>query len=527
MLDLPAVVNLKGWRSQLDLKMNPSMDLTDRAENVTWELSRAIEQGDKETAMKCAEILAERRVPISVQLNKSAYQQQEIRLRVGVEDSWTSGITITMKVFPYTTIAMLKAKMHKDYNFSPKLQQWIIAQRLAKDHETLSSHGIKKDGDTAYLYLLSSKQVTQNDPVQLPAEAPQLVTDEPRRNKEQLLPVLEARGTRAPLNEGQCLAKAVPQIGWECPGCTYVNKPTRPGCEMCSTARPDDYQVPNTYKPDQEELQRMEEEEAAFKQYEKSMVLERQKNYQQMLETDDQNLVSASEEFDCPICYTSLEHGEGVTLRECLHSFCKDCLKGTILNSTEADVACPFMNEYYSCDSKILEREIKYLLSAEEYRTYLDKSLAIAENSSENSYHCKTPDCRGWCIYEDDVNEFHCPLCMKNNCVVCKAIHEGVNCKEYQDDLKIQAEVNEAAKQTAEMLKRLLDQGEAMNCPKCKIILQKKDGCDWIRCSMCKTEICWVTKGPRWGPLGSGDNSGGCRCRVNGVPCHPKCQNCH
>ena len=41
--------------------------------------------------------------------------------------------------------------------------------------------------------------------------------------------------------------------------------------------------------------------------------------------------------------------------------------------------------------------------------------------------------------------------------------------------------------------------GEAMNCPKCKIIVQKTDGSDWIRCRMCRTEICWATKGPRWG----------------------------
>ena len=42
--------------------------------------------------------------------------------------------------------------------------------------------------------------------------------------------------------------------------------------------------------------------------------------------------------------------------------------------------------------------------------------------------------------------------------------------------------------------------GEAMNCPTCQVILMKKWGCDWLRCSMCKTEICWVTRGPRWGP---------------------------
>ena len=42
--------------------------------------------------------------------------------------------------------------------------------------------------------------------------------------------------------------------------------------------------------------------------------------------------------------------------------------------------------------------------------------------------------------------------------------------------------------------------GEAMHCPTCEIILVKKDGCDWMRCSMCRTEICWATRGPRWGP---------------------------
>lgn len=46
----------------------------------------------------------------------------------------------------------------------------------------------------------------------------------------------------------------------------------------------------------------------------------------------------------------------------------------------------------------------------------------------------------------------------------------------------------------------MVNKGDAMHCPQCKVILQKKDGCDWIKCSICKTEICWVTKGPRWGP---------------------------
>ncbi|XP_062059963.1 ranBP-type and C3HC4-type zinc finger-containing protein 1 isoform X2 [Lepus europaeus] len=205
----------------------------------------------------------------------------------------------------------------------------------------------------------------------------------------------------------------------------------------------------------------------------------------------------------------------------------RECLQGTIRNSQEAEVSCPFIDSTYSCPGKLLEREIRALLSPEDYQRFLDLSVSIAENRSAFSYHCKTPDCKGWCFFEDDVNEFTCPVCFHVNCLLCKAIHEHMNCREYQDDLALRAQNDVAARQTTEMLRLMLQQGEAMHCPQCQIVVQKKDGCDWIRCTVCHTEICWVTKGPRWGPGGPGDTSGGCRCRMNGVPCHPSCQNCH
>ena len=42
--------------------------------------------------------------------------------------------------------------------------------------------------------------------------------------------------------------------------------------------------------------------------------------------------------------------------------------------------------------------------------------------------------------------------------------------------------------------------GDAMFCPNCEVLLLKKWGCDWLRCSYCRTEICWVTRQKRWGP---------------------------
>ncbi|XP_025070028.1 ranBP-type and C3HC4-type zinc finger-containing protein 1-like [Alligator sinensis] len=114
------------------------------------------------------------------------------------------------------------------------------------------------------------------------------------------------------------------------------------------------------------------------------------------------------------------------------------------------------------------------LVSPEEYQRFLGRGLAVAEQRVPNSYHCRTADCPGWCVYEDAVNEFRCPLCAKLNCLLCKAIHEGQNCRQYQDNLRLQAHDDVAARQT-----------------------------------------------------GPGDTSGGCRCNVNGQRCHPHCQNCH
>ena len=42
-------------------------------------------------------------------------------------------------------------------------------------------------------------------------------------------------------------------VGWECPACTFVNKPARPGCEQCGTPRPDDYKFPNDASLDDRE----------------------------------------------------------------------------------------------------------------------------------------------------------------------------------------------------------------------------------------------------------------------------------
>lgn len=250
--------------------------------------------------------------------------------------------------------------------------------------------------------------------------------------------------------------------------------------------------------------------------------------YEELISLENWDVIPNSEPIECPICFVTYGPREGVILRDCLHMFCRPCIANTIAYCEEAEVKCPYRDADYTCESTLQEREIKALVEPEVYQQHLAKSITQAENNAGNkAFHCKTPDCPGWCIYDDDVNNFLCPVCKANNCLTCQVVHTGKNCKQYQQELQLSKETDQESKRTAAMLKEMVDRGEALACPTCAVVLMKKWGCDWLVCSMCKTEICWVTRGPRWGPGGKGDTSGGCKCGENGIKCHPRCNYCH
>ena len=53
------------------------------------------------------------------------------------------------------------------------------------------------------------------------------------------------------------------QVGWECPSCTFLNKPYRPGCCMCDDPRPEGYKPPPDYVMDEEERKFVDQDEEA------------------------------------------------------------------------------------------------------------------------------------------------------------------------------------------------------------------------------------------------------------------------
>lgn len=224
-------------------------------------------------------------------------------------------------------------------------------------------------------------------------------------------------------------------VKWKCLTCKQMNSDKKLQCVWCETKK-----------------------SAVILQY--NQLLE--------LEESDLNLIENHNEFYCKLCLTTIGKGEGVLLRECLHEFCKECLGGLINSSDVPDISCPYTDDNYTCKEFLQDREIRSAITQEDYEKYLIKGLNLAENVIKNSYHCKTPDCIGWWIIEDRVNTIVCPVCQISNCLNCKVIHAGLNCKEYQDKLSM-TDLNYQNEKTKKQLDELLRTGAAQKCPQCGV----------------------------------------------------------
>lgn len=442
-------------------------------------LEGAIASGHHQQAAGLAKELARLKIHCSVIRQRSAarLKDQSIKVNMYIEDKLAHQGPIPLQLPMKMTVAELKTKIHTEFEIPTNVQRWIIGKNLADHDETTLEELHAVDGSSVFLYLV----------------APELHVDN----------VMQTN--KAPSVEDKVLEEL----------------PQDPPTEILQIIEENQETVETEKTVTLNEHQR----ETAETDVSEDVKMAR---YEELISLENWDVIPNSEPIECPICFVTYGPREGVILRDCLHMFCRPCIANTIAYCEEAEVKCPYRDANYTCESTLQEREIKALVEPEVYQQHLAKSIAQAENNAGNkAFHCKTPDCPGWCIYDDDVNNFLCPVCGANNCLTCQVVHTGKNCKQYQQELQLSKETDQESRRTAAMLKDMVDRGEALACPTCAVVLMKKWGCDWLVCSMCKTEICWVTRGPRWGPGGKGDTSGGCKCGENGIKCHPRCNYCH
>ncbi|XP_017738974.1 sharpin isoform X3 [Rhinopithecus roxellana] len=217
---------------EADLPRSPG-NLMER--ELAGNLARAIAGGDEKGAAQAAAVLAQHRVALSVQLQEACFPPGPIRLQVTLEDAASAASTassahVALQVHPHCTVAALQEQVFSELGFPPAVQRWVIGRCLCVPERSLASYGVRQDGDPAFLYLLSA-------PREAPATGPS--PQRPQKMDGEL-------GRLFPSSLGlppgpQPAASSLPsplQPRWPCPSCTFINAPSRPGCEMCSTQRP-------------------------------------------------------------------------------------------------------------------------------------------------------------------------------------------------------------------------------------------------------------------------------------------------
>ncbi|ESO02288.1 hypothetical protein HELRODRAFT_106565 [Helobdella robusta] len=215
---------------------------------------------------------------------------------------------------------------------------------------------------------------------------------------------------------------------------------------------------------------------------------------------------------------------DAVILSYCGHVVCKHCLENHVKLYDSEELQCPCVDGVIKCPGLIYDRELRVSVSEETYNIHLKRVIKLIEAQSDNSFHCQTPECDYWVIIEDTIiDSMLCPSCKVINCLRCRAIHKNMSCLEYT---ALQSQ-DENLKMTELEIENKIREGIIMRCPNCSVVIEKMDGCDGLYCPKCNLQLCWATKGPRWGKKGRGDTSGGCRCGVGGQLCHPECNFCH
>ena len=218
-------------------------------------------------------------------------------------------------------------------------------------------------------------------------------------------------------------------------------------------------------------------------------ILESNENEENLFENGINIYNNNSKEKLCKICEEEIENEEEIKRNKCLNCkeiFCDYCyynyLKETI-KSGKTKINCPNCNKNLK-EGFIIQKlyEIQKDRNKESIKTIniLKKNILRKEIlQDKNSRFCPEINCES---YAKRKNEY-------DNFVKCKKGHKFCfNCgKKWHENKKCNNE--EEISELFEKYKKIYHLKE---CPNCKIMTLKNDGCNHIKCTYCRIDWCWI-----------------------------------
>ena len=223
---------------------------------------------------------------------------------------------------------------------------------------------------------------------------------------------------------------------------------------------------------DEERLQIKEDKES--EEYIKKLVEEEEK----AKEEEDEAMQG-----DCPICLDGLFSQAIFPLNNCGHLFHIGCLETYVIEEIKKrtfPIKCPNPD----CKIEIPEDDIKDTLQAHiEYQDIYDEYYikSYVDSHPTEFYQCPTANCKFICSVEGA--RFDCPECQKTYCVECKTEwHHKMSCKQFQEQKKNQGD---------DVFEKYAKNMKYMRCPKCKVFVERIEGCNAMVCTRCQAQFCY------------------------------------
>ena len=192
-----------------------------------------------------------------------------------------------------------------------------------------------------------------------------------------------------------------------------------------------------------------------------------------------EDLNSKKEKIECEICNEMFIANKNNKVEKCGHAFCPNCWYDFLSVKIKENKLTSIKCLDYNCKEKLKDEFIINLLNSnidliKKYKRY---KLELEIINAPNKKLCPYPNCDSYLELKEIRNK---DVTCKNNHIFCfeclKKPHGKLPCNENIDKSIEEYAMNNFVKK----------------CPKCKIIIEKNNGCNHITCTKCGYQWCWL-----------------------------------
>eukprot|EP01100_Stratorugosa_tubuloviscum_P003112 TRINITY_DN173_c0_g1_i1.p1 TRINITY_DN173_c0_g1~~TRINITY_DN173_c0_g1_i1.p1 ORF type:complete len:652 (-),score=296.92 TRINITY_DN173_c0_g1_i1:121-2076(-) len=189
---------------------------------------------------------------------------------------------------------------------------------------------------------------------------------------------------------------------------------------------------------------------------------------------------------ECSICFDTISEEQGFSGLSCKHYFCNGCwddyLSTNIKEGKSFEICC--MQK--GCNILVPEHVVRQIVNKQIFEKYMKFISASFVESSKDFRWCPRPGCG---------NAVTSPS-RETGCLVGKCSCGHKFCFDCNTDAHSPA----ACPQVKLWAKKCEDDSETFNwiasntkpCPKCKVLIEKNDGCFQMTCRQCRFQWCWL-----------------------------------